>query len=124
MMRTKNQIEKELMEKMQNAFSTTQDRRKAVHLAAAAGAGIVAALPIGIDAWALRLCEVIMVVCIASSYGERLTKSSAKGIMLSSFAQLAGEAAAIAALEAAEAAKIASVGTGIGPVAAFAIKTE
>ena len=64
-----------------------------------------------------------MVVCIASSYGERLTKSAAKGIMLSSFAQLAGETVAIAALEAAEAAKYATVGTGIGPVAAFTIKS-
>ena len=122
-MLSKKEIENKLTEKMQSAFSTTQDRKNAVHLAAAAGAGIVATLPIGIDAWALRLCEVIMVVCIASSYGERLTKSAAKGIMLSSFAQLAGEAAAITALEAAEAAKYATVGTGIGPVAAFTIKS-
>ena len=123
-MLNKRKIEMNLTEKMQNAFRSTQDRKKAVHLAAAAGAAIVAALPIGIDAWALRLCEIIMVVCIASSYGEHLSKSAAKGIMLSSFAQLAGETAAIAALEAAEAAKYATVGTGIGPVAAFGIKSS
>lgn len=123
-MLNKRKIEMNLTEKMQNAFRSTQDRKKSVHLAAAAGAAIVAALPIGIDAWALRLCEIIMVVCIASSYGEHLSKSAAKGIMLSSFAQLAGETAAIAALETAEAAKYATVGTGIGPVAAFGIKSS
>lgn len=122
-MLSKKEIEATLTQKMQEAFRSTQDRKNAVHLAAAAGAAIVAALPIGVDAWALRLCEAIMVICIASSYGERLTKSAAKGIMLSSFAQLAGEAAAITALEAAEAAKYATFGTGIGPVAAFAIKS-
>lgn len=122
-MLNKNDIETRLTKKMQSEFCSTQDRKNAVHLAAAAGAGIVASLPIGIDAWALRLCEVIMVVCIASSYGEHLSKSAAKGIMLSSFAQLAGETAAITALEAAEAAKYATVGTGIGPVAAFTIKS-
>lgn len=120
---SKKKIEVQLTEKMQNAFRTTQDRKNAVHLAAAAGAGIVAALPIGIDAWALRLCEVILVICVASSYGEKLTKSAAKGLMLSSFAQLAGETAAITALEAAEAAKVATFGTGIGPIAAFTIKS-
>lgn len=117
-------IENELKMKMQSAFSSTTDRKKAVHLTATAGAGIVAVLPIGIDAWALRLAEVIMVICIASSYGEKLTKSAAKGIMLSSFAQLAGEAVAISALEAAEASKVATVSTGVGPVLAYAVKTS
>ena len=108
---------------MQKAFSGAEDRKAAIHLTAVAGAGIVASLPLGIDAWALRLAEVIMVICIAASYGEKLSKSAAKGIMLSSFAQLAGEAAAFTALEAAETAKVATVATGAGPVVAYGIKS-
>lgn len=118
-----NKIEKELTTRMQETFSSTEDRKMAIHLTAVAGAGIVAALPWGVDAWALRLAEIIMVICISSSYGEKLTKSAAKGIMLSSFAQLAGEAAAITALEAAETAKVATLATGVGPVAAYGIKS-
>lgn len=117
-------IEKKLTTTMQNAFSSTKDRKNAVHLTAVAGAGIVAALPVGIDAWALRLAEVIMVICIAASYGEKLTKSAAKGLMLSSFAQLAGETAALTALEAAETAKVASIGTGVGPAVCYGIKAS
>lgn len=116
-------IEKQLTANMQEAFSSTGDRKAAIHLTAVAGAGIVAALPLGVDAWALRLAEVIMVICIAASYGEKLSKSAAKGIMLSSFAQLAGEAAAITALEAAETAKVTTVATGAGPVIAYGIKS-
>lgn len=101
-------IDQKLTTKMQAAFSSTQDRKNAVHLTAAAGAAIVAMLPIGTDVWALRAAETILICCIASSYGEKLTRSAAKGLMLSSFAQLAGEAAAITALEAAEAARIAN----------------
>lgn len=110
-------IDMKLTKKMHAAFSSTQDRKNAVHLTATAGAAIVAALPIGMDAWALRAAECILICCIAGSYGEKLTRSAAKGLMLSSFAQLAGEAAAITALEAAEAARIAN------PVIVYGIKS-
>lgn len=120
----KRSIEAKLTQKMQEAFSSMEDRKAAIHLTAASGAAIVAALPIGIDAWALRLAESIMVICIAGSYGEKLTKSAAKGLMLSSFAQLAGEAVAITALEAAEASKLAAAATGVGPVVAYGIKSS
>ena len=116
-------IEKKLTLAMNNAFSSTSDRKKAIHFAAVAGAAIVAVLPIGIDAWVLRLAEIIMVICIASSYGEKLTKSAAKGLFLSSFAQLAGESLAFASLEALEITKVASSPTGVGPAAAYAVKT-
>lgn len=116
-------IEKKITEAMSSTFKNMADRIKAVHAAAAAGAGIVAALPIGVDAWALRAAEIAMVVCIASSYGEKLTKSAAKGLMLSSFAQLAGGTAAVAALEALEAGKMASAPTGAGPAAAYIAKS-
>lgn len=119
----KIRIEETLMQKMKGAFSSTTDRKAAIHLTAVAGAAIVAALPIGIDAWALRIAEIIMVICIAGSYGEKLTKSAAKGLMLSSFAQLVGEGAAITALEVAEASRIAAAISGAGPVIAYAIKS-
>lgn len=84
----------------------------------------MAMLPIGVDAWALRATEWIMIVCIASSYGEKLTKSAAKGVLLSSFAQLVGETAAIAALEAAETSKVLSAPTGAGLAVAYGIKSS
>ena len=115
-------IEQKITIAMQSVFSTKKDRKMAIHVAAAAGAGIVAILPVGIDAWALRIAEIVMVICIASSYGEKLTKSAAKGLLLSSFAQLAGETAAFAALEALEVGKVASLPTGAGPIAAYAAK--
>lgn len=93
-------IDQKLTRKMEAAFSSTQDRKNAVHLTAAAGAAIVAMLPIGLDVCALRIAECVMIMCIADSYGEKLTRSAAKGLMLSSFAKTAGELAAIAALQA------------------------
>ncbi|MBR2290099.1 MAG: hypothetical protein IJ867_05845 [Clostridia bacterium] len=118
----KKDIEERITGSMQKVFSTKKDRKMAIHVAAATGAGIVAVLPIGIDAWALRVAEVVMVICVASSYGEKLTKSAAKGLFLSSFAQLVGEKVAIALLEALEAGKVASAPTGVGPAAAYAAK--
>ena len=106
------QIENKIAAVMQKKFNSAKNRKKAIHLASAAGAGIVATLPIGTDVIGLRACEIIMIMLIAESYGEKLTKSAAKGLMLSSFAQAVGEKAAIATLEALEAAKMLT-----GPVA-------
>lgn len=117
-------MEEKITKAMKKAFSSTKNRKRAIHVTALAGAGIVAILPIGSDVVGLRVAEVTMVICIAGSYGEKLTKSAAKGLMLSSFAQLAGEAAAITALEAAEASKIASAATGVGPLIAYGIKSS
>lgn len=116
-MKSKDEIEQEITGKMTDSFQfRAKNPQKAIHWSAAAGAGICAILPVGLDAWALRLCEVVMVICIASLYGEKLTKSAARGIMASSFAQLVGEAAAYTALEAANAAGV------LTPAAAYAIK--
>ncbi len=111
-------IESKITRKMQDAFSNTKDRKAAVHVAAAAGAAIVAKLPVGTDVWALRLTETTMIILIAKSYGETITKSTAKGIMLSSTAQFIGEAVALSSLEAAEVAKLSN------PVIAYAIKSS
>lgn len=119
-----DKIENKITQAMMRKFQSTSDRKKAIHLSAAAGAAIVATLPMGTDVIALRTCEVVMVMLIAGSYGEKLTKSAAKGLMLSSFAQLVGEKAAIAALEAAEAGKFASSGTVVGPFIAWGIKSS
>lgn len=87
-------------------------------MAAAARAVICAVLPIGFDVWGLRTCEVIMVICIASLYDEKLTKSAARGILVSSFAQLAGETAAFTALETADTVNL------LNPAVAYGIKAS
>ncbi len=93
-------------------MTTRQKALAAVHTAAAAGALTVAALPIGLDAIALRAEEVAAVIAVGSFYGAKLTKSTASGLMASGFAQMVGEKVALAALEASHA-------TGFG---AYAIK--
>ena len=118
-MMSKDSIERKLESKMTEKFNSASDNPKlAIHLAAAAGAVICAVLPIGLDAWALRTCEVIMIICIASLYEERLTKSAARGVLASSFAQLVGETAALAALEAANTANL------LTPFVAYGIKAS
>lgn len=118
-MMNKDDIERKLESRMTEKFNSASGNPKlAIHLSAAAGAVICALLPIGLDVWGLRTCEVIMVICIASLYGEKLTKSAARGILVSSFAQLVGEAAALTALEAADVANL------LNPVVAYGIKTS
>ncbi len=110
-------LENKMESKMMSSFQTNADNPKvAIHVTAVAGAGICAALPIGVDAWALRIAETIMVCCIATLYGEKLTRSAARGILASSLAQFVGEAAALTALEAANAANI------LTPWVAYGIK--
>lgn len=106
--RKKDCEEKErLLEKtMAAAFAKTKNRNLAIHLTAAAGAGIVAAAPPPVDSWLLRAAETIMVVLLANSYGEKLTKAAFKGVCLSGAAQLVGEAVALTALEAFKAATL------------------
>lgn len=116
-MAVKAKIEKKLESQMVDKFQSVSDTKTAIHLTALAGAAICAALPIGIDAWALRFAEVVMIICIASSFGEKLTPSAARGILASSFAQLVGEGAALAALAAADAANL------LNPLLAYGIKS-
>ena len=97
-----------------------KDPRKAIHGTAAAAALVIAALPIGIDAWALRLCEIYMLISIYGHYGIKLSKSVAESLMSAAFMQFVGEAVAITALEAADAAAVATGGLGTGP--AYVIK--
>lgn len=118
-MMNKDSIERKLESKMTEKFNSASDDPKlAIHLTATAGAVICAVLPIGFDVWALRTCEVIMVICIASLYDEKLTKSAARGMLASSFAQLVGETAALAALEAANTANL------LTPFVAYGIKAS
>lgn len=113
----KSAIECKLESKMTDKFTSSADNPKtAIHLTALAGAGICAVLPIGIDVWALRTAEVIMIICIADLYHEKISKSAARGILASSFAQLVGEHAAIAALAAADTANL------LNPALAYCIK--
>lgn len=111
-------IEKKLESQMVGKFQSVSDTKIAIHLTALVGAAICAALPIGVDAWALRLAEVIMIICIASRFGEKLTRSVARGILASSFAQLVGEGAALSALIAADAASL------LNPLIAYGIKSS
>ncbi len=108
--------------KLQKIFDkmACENPKNAIHGTAAAAAGIVALLPIGIDAWALRLCEIFMLISIYSHYGIKISKSVAESLMSAAFMQAVGEMAAYAALESADAAAIATAG--LGAPAAFGIK--
>lgn len=108
--------------KLQKIFDNMacENPKHAIHGTAAAAAGIVALLPIGIDAWALRLCEIFMLISIYSHYGIKISKSVAESLMSAAFMQAVGELAAYAALEAADTATIATAG--LGAPAAFGIK--
>lgn len=118
-MMSKDDIERKLESKMTEKFNSASGNPKlAIHLSAAAGAVICAILPVGLDVWALRTCEVIMIICIASLYDEKLTKSAARGILVSSFAQLVGEATALTLLTAANTANL------FNPVVAYGIKSS
>ena len=90
-----------------------KDPKKAIHTTALSSAMIVAALPIGIDAWALRLCECLMLMSIYSHYNIKLSQSAAESLLTAAFAQAVGEAAAYTALEAADAAAILTGGTSL-----------
>lgn len=117
-MAVKAAIESKLESKMVEKFQSTSDTKTAIHLTALVGAAICAVLPIGVDVGALRLAEVIMIICIASRFGEKLTRSAARGILASSFAQLVGEGAALSALAAADAANL------LNPLLAYGIKSS
>lgn len=112
-------IERKVEAKMTQKFSSESGNPKhAIHMAAVAGAGICALCPIGLDVYALRTCEVIMIICIAALYKEKLTKAAARGIFASSFAQLVGENLALASLAAANSANI------LNPLLAYGIKSS
>ena len=116
-MKSKQEIEQAIQTEMVGDFHSAEGSpKKAIHIAAATGAGICAALPIGLDAWGLRTCEAVMVICIASMYGEKLTIAAAKGVLASSFGQTVGQVVALSALEAANTAGI------LSPAAAYVIK--
>lgn len=115
-------VKKKAEDKLQKIFDNMacENPEKAIHGTATAAAGIIALLPIGVDAWALRLSEVLMLISIYSHYGVKLSKSAAESMMSAAFMQAVGEVAAITALEAADAAAI-STG-GLGALPAYGIK--
>lgn len=86
----------------------------AVHATAASAAAIVAVCPIGLDAWALRMSEILMLVSIYGHYNVKISTSVARTIFTSGFAQVVGEKAALMALEAANAAIILHPTVGYG----------
>ena len=102
---------------MASAFRKTKNRKLAIYLTAAAGGAIAAKAPPVVDVWLLRTAEVIMVILLANSYGEKLTKAAFKGVCLSSTAQLIGESVALTTLEAF---KLATLGAGVVVKAAVA----
>lgn len=83
-----------------------------VHSTALASLGTVAILPVGKDAITLRGEEIAMVIAIGKIYGQKLSKSTASGILASSCMQKVGEFIALGLLE---------VSNATGP-AAFVIK--
>lgn len=117
-MKENSRIENTLEKAMTKQFLAAKDSKTAIHMAAVAGAGICAVLPIGVDAWALRCAEIFCIMRISALYGENLTKAAGRGLLASSFAQLVGEKAALAALAAANATNI------LNPVVAYGIKAS
>ncbi len=117
-----NTLKTKIEKKLQKIFDkmACENPEDAIHGTALTAAGVVALLPIGIDAWALRACEIYMLMSIYSHYGVKLTKSTAESLMTAAFAQAVGEAAAYIALESANAAAYAT--GGLGAPAAYAIK--
>jgi len=109
-------MKKKIEKKLEKIFQTMacDNPYHAVHTTAAAAAAIVAVCPIGIDAWALRLAEVLMLVSIYGHYNVKVSTSVARTIMTSGFAQVVGEGVALAALEAANAAIILHPAVGYG----------
>lgn len=116
--KSKKKIEK----KLQKIFDSMacENPKTAIHGTALAAAGVVALLPIGVDAWALRLCEIFMLISIYSHFGIQISKSVGESLLSAAFMQTVGETAAFAALEAADAATVAT--GGLGAPAAFGIK--
>ena len=75
-----------------------------IHMWAAAGGATAAVLPVGVDAAALILQEVLMVIQIGSLFGINIKESTAQGILTATIASgigVASHAALIAGLEAA-----------------------
>ena len=111
-------MKKWIQKKMEKIFKAMacDNPYEAVHATAVAAAGIVALLPVGLDAWALRTAEILELASIYSHYGVKISTSMAKTIMTSAFAQTVGEAVALAALEAADGAII------LNPAIGYSIK--
>lgn len=121
-------LKKKTASKLEKVFKkmACKDPKKAIHATALSSALIVAALPIGVDAWALRLCECMMLMSIYAHYDIELSQSAAESLLTAAFAQAVGESAAYAALEAADAAAILTGGTSLAiciPIAAGLIET-
>lgn len=87
-----------------------EDPKTAIHETAVAAAVVVALLPIGLDAWALRLCEIKMLMSIYSHYGISISQATAESFLTAAFAQAVGEMAAYGMLEAADTYAIATAG--------------
>jgi uncharacterized protein (DUF697 family) len=87
-------------------MSISAEHSKEIHLWAAGGAAIAAALPVGVDAIALGAEEITMVIRIGTLFGVSLKKSSAQGILAASIATGVGTAAHAAAVAGLEAANI------------------
>lgn len=75
-----------------------------IHMWAAAGGATAALLPVGLDATALIVQEVLMVIQIGSLFGVKIEEATARGILTATIASgvgVAAHAALIAGLEAA-----------------------
>lgn len=111
---TKRKIE----EKLEKVFQemACDDPYAAVHVTAAAAAGIVAICPVGADAYCLRAAEILMLISIYGHYNIKVSKAVARTIMTSSFAEAVGSSVALTALEAANAVVL------LHPFVGYAIK--
>lgn len=66
--------------------------RARIHAWAVAGGATAGALPVGADAVALASEEILMTINIAAMFGEKISKSAAEGIIVSTVGTVAGTA--------------------------------
>lgn len=107
---TKKEKAKKEIEKIFKKMAC-KDPKKEIHKTALKAAFIVAGLPMGVDAWALRLCEIYMLMSIYSYYGISISQATAESFLTAAFAQAVGEALAYSSLEAADAAALLTGGS-------------
>ena len=83
-------------------MTISEEHSNQIHMWAAGGGATVAVLPVGLDAAALILQEILMVIQIGSLFGVNIENSTSQGILTATIASSIGVAAhavAVAGLE-------------------------
>lgn len=74
-------------------MTISEEHSNQIHMWAAGGGATAAVLPVGLDAAALVLQELLMVIQIGSLFGVNIEKTTAQGILTATIASGVGVAA-------------------------------